>query len=141
MKGLKHRLAAGAQLFNITILLPKEKVVVNSKQGQMSVNISGRSGQAVASLLRRLKLSYQGNESYGKIRISGKAIKNWLRPEHISFQLSTHLANGIGIGVDLGQQQRAIRLQQLSIQHHDDEEDEEEEIKASQTSKEARYFS
>ncbi|XP_057817659.1 pentatricopeptide repeat-containing protein MRL1, chloroplastic isoform X5 [Cryptomeria japonica] len=114
LKGLKHRLAAGAQLFNITLLLPIEKVVVNSKKVQMSVNISGRTGQAVASLLRRLNLLYQGNEAYGKIRISGKAIKHWFRPKDNYFHLSTrtintHLAKGIG------HQQRAIRLQQLSI--------------------------
>lgn len=121
LKGLKYRLAAGALPPNITIRLPVEKMPINSVKGQKLLNVSGRAGQAVASLLRRLNLPYQGNETYGKIRISGRVIRHWLRPKSYlpssmfpgrtldsSFPKS-HLHKGI---VD---QQRMIRTEDLSI--------------------------
>eukprot|EP01018_Ginkgo_biloba_P016713 Gb_33501 [translate_table: standard] len=121
LKGLKHRLAAGAQLPNITVRLPVEKVPVTSVKGQKVVSVSGRTGQVVGALLRRLNLPYQGNEAYGKIRISGKAIKHWLRPKSYSpsIQFSgkvlgssspvSHLAKSIN------EQQRTIRTEDLSF--------------------------
>jgi pentatricopeptide repeat protein len=121
LKGLKYRLAAGALLPNITVRLPVEKMPVNSVKGQKLVNVSGRTGQAVAALLRRLNLPYQGNETYGKIRISGRVIRHWLSPKSYppsskfpgrtldSSCPNSHLGKGI---VD---QQRMIRTEDLSI--------------------------
>ena len=40
-----------------------------------------RVSQEVAALLRRLGLSYQGNGSYGKIRINGITIRKWFQPK------------------------------------------------------------
>ncbi|KAF3434611.1 hypothetical protein FNV43_RR21696 [Rhamnella rubrinervis] len=80
-KGLKHRLAAGSTLPNITILLPVEKTQILSTNGEKTITLAGRVGQAVAALLRRLRLPYQGNESNGKIRINGLAMKRWLQPK------------------------------------------------------------
>ncbi|KAG7975836.1 hypothetical protein I3843_06G120200 [Carya illinoinensis] len=81
LKGLKHRLAAGAKLPNITILLPSEKTQVLSPKGERTINLAGRVSQAVAALLRRLGLQYQGNESYGKIRINGLVLRRWFQPK------------------------------------------------------------
>ncbi|KAH8510452.1 hypothetical protein H0E87_008130 [Populus deltoides] len=81
LKGLKHRLAAGAKLPNVTILLPVEKAQVITLEGEKTINVAGRISQAVASLLRRLGLPYQGNESYGKIRINGISLRRWLQPK------------------------------------------------------------
>lgn len=121
LKGLKYRLAAGARLPNITVRLPVEKMPVNSINGQKLVNVSGRTGQAVAALFRRLNLPYQGNETYGKIRISGGVMRHWLSPKSYppsskfpgmtldSSCPNSHLGKGI---VD---QQRMIRTEDLSI--------------------------
>lgn len=40
-----------------------------------------RVSQAVAALLRRFGLQYQGNESYGKIRINGLVLRRWFQPK------------------------------------------------------------
>ncbi|CAK7329569.1 unnamed protein product [Dovyalis caffra] len=77
LKGLKHRLAAGAKLPNVTILLPIEKAQIMTLEGGKQSMIS----QAIASLLRRLGLPYQGNESYGRIRINGISLRRWLQPK------------------------------------------------------------
>ncbi|XP_078448324.1 pentatricopeptide repeat (PPR) superfamily protein isoform X2 [Wolffia australiana] len=81
LKTLRHRLAAGAKLPNVTILLATEKTKVISIHGEKTVAVAGRIGQAVGSLLRRLGLQYQGDEAYGKIRISGLALKRWMQPK------------------------------------------------------------
>ncbi|KAH9605487.1 hypothetical protein KSS87_011863 [Heliosperma pusillum] len=80
LKGLKHRLAAGAQLPSITILLSVETTKVSSSAGEKTINVSGRVSQTVGALLRRLRLPYQGNESQGKIRITGLSMKKWFQP-------------------------------------------------------------
>ncbi|KAK4401470.1 Pentatricopeptide repeat-containing protein MRL1, chloroplastic [Sesamum angolense] len=81
LKGLKHRLAAGAKLPNVQILLPIEKAQIQTSAGEKMINVASRISQAVAALLRRLGLSYQGNESYGKIRINGVIIRKWFQPK------------------------------------------------------------
>ncbi|KAK2978321.1 hypothetical protein RJ640_017172 [Escallonia rubra] len=88
LKGLKHRLAAGARI-----------------------------SQAVAALLRRLGISYLGNESYGKIRINGVVVKRWFlpklasrfsgKPSYLSYQ--SRLSRGIT------HQQRNIRSGNLYL--------------------------
>ncbi|XP_020598336.1 pentatricopeptide repeat-containing protein MRL1, chloroplastic isoform X2 [Phalaenopsis equestris] len=120
LKGLKHRLAAGARLPYITILLPRGKTVIQSPIGDRSVYIATRVGQAVGSLLRRLGLRYQGDESHGKIRINGLTLKRWFKPKHASSSInarhgdlilaSERLAKGIA------DQQRKIRSKNLSLE-------------------------
>ncbi|XP_038901397.1 pentatricopeptide repeat-containing protein MRL1, chloroplastic isoform X2 [Benincasa hispida] len=118
LKGLKHRLAAGSRLPNIMILLPNETTQILSPKGEKTINLAGRVGQAVAALLRRLGLPYQGNGSSGKIRINGLALRRWLQPklsdslsgkpgEFSSFQ--SRLRKGIS------HQQRNIRMGNLSL--------------------------
>ncbi|KAK9108735.1 hypothetical protein Sjap_016795 [Stephania japonica] len=117
LKGLKHRLAAGAKLPNITILLPVENTQTQTPIGLKTIKVAGRVGQAVGALLRRLGLPYQGDESYGKIRINGLAIRRWFQPKLASpftgnpSELNsspTRLAKGIT------NQQRIIRTSNFS---------------------------
>ncbi|XP_050231634.1 pentatricopeptide repeat-containing protein MRL1, chloroplastic [Mercurialis annua] len=118
LKGLKHRLAAGAKLPSVNILLPIETTQIKTPEGEKTINVAGRLGQDVASLLRRLGLPYQGNESYGKIRINGISLRRWLQPklsspfserqEDLSFSLSR-------LGKGITHQQRNIRTGDLSM--------------------------
>lgn len=118
LKGLKHRLAAGAKIPNITILLPVEQSHTQTPTGEKTIKIAGRINRAVAALLRRLGLPYQGNESFGKIRINGVIVKKWFQPKlesPFSFQQTglgfsqTRLRRGIS------HQQRSIRTGNLSL--------------------------
>ncbi|GER50302.1 pentatricopeptide repeat-containing protein [Striga asiatica] len=129
LKGLKHRLAAGVKLPNVTILLPVEKTQIQTSSGEKIVNIAGsyskdgchfnKISQAVAALLRRLGLSYIGNESYGKIRINGVTIRTWFQPKlrsrfdanNMDFSSSVrHLGSGIS------RQQFEIRTDHFSLE-------------------------
>uniref|UniRef100_A0A5B7AQ15 PROP1-like PPR domain-containing protein n=1 Tax=Davidia involucrata TaxID=16924 RepID=A0A5B7AQ15_DAVIN len=114
LKGLKHRLAAGAKLPNITILLPIEKTQIQSPNGEKTINLAGRISQAIAALLRRLRLPYQGNESYGKIRINGIAVKRWFRPK-LASPFSGKQTELSWLGKGITHQQRNIRTGNLSL--------------------------
>ncbi|KAL0365600.1 UNVERIFIED_CONTAM: Pentatricopeptide repeat-containing protein MRL1, chloroplastic [Sesamum angustifolium] len=132
LKGLKHRLAAGsnlhfsvllhycAKLPNVHILLPIEKAQIQTSAGEKMINIASRISQAVAALLRRLGLSYQGNESYGKIRINGVIIRKWFQPKLGSpyrekkIDLSSSSIRHLGSGIS--RQQRKIRTVHLSLE-------------------------
>ncbi|PIA55520.1 hypothetical protein AQUCO_00700073v1 [Aquilegia coerulea] len=113
LKGLKHRLAAGAKLPHINIVLPVEKTQVLTSKKEKTINLAGRVGQRVGALLRRLGICYQGNESNGKIRINGLSVKRWLQPKLIP------AINGKPQDLSLGEritiQQRDIRMSKLSI--------------------------
>ncbi|KDP27602.1 hypothetical protein JCGZ_19607 [Jatropha curcas] len=119
LKGLKHRLAAGARLPNITILLPTETAQVKVPEGEKTINIAARVSQDVAALLRRLRLHYQGNESYGKIRINGISLKRWFQPKlAYPFSGKPEELNSslLRIGKDISHQQRNIRTGNLSLE-------------------------
>ncbi|XP_018841411.1 pentatricopeptide repeat-containing protein MRL1, chloroplastic isoform X2 [Juglans regia] len=119
LKGLKHRLAAGAKLPNVTILLPLEKTqLLSPKGGDKTINLAGRVSQAVAALLRRLGLQYQGNESYGKIRINGLVLRRWFQPKlHVSPFMGKPgdwSSSQSRLGKGITHQQRDIRTGNLS---------------------------
>ncbi|CAA6655940.1 unnamed protein product [Spirodela intermedia] len=101
LKKENRNVAYSARLPNITILLPTEKTRMLSINGEKTITLAGRIGQAVGSLMRRLGLQYQGDESYGKIRISGSSSLSWKQPLLTSSQ--ARLAKGIV------EQQRSIR--------------------------------
>ncbi|XP_059314334.1 pentatricopeptide repeat-containing protein MRL1, chloroplastic isoform X1 [Lycium ferocissimum] len=118
LKALKHRLAAGAKIPNISILLPVAESHIQTPTGEKTIKIAGRINQAIASLLRRLGLPYPGNESCGKIRINGVIVKRWFQPKfespfswkHTGLSFSpTRLRKGIS------HQQRDIRAGNLSL--------------------------
>ncbi|XP_062205447.1 pentatricopeptide repeat-containing protein MRL1, chloroplastic-like isoform X2 [Phragmites australis] len=113
LRSLKHRLAAGARLPNVTILLPTEKKQVDLDEREKTIKLAGRIGQAVGALLRRLGISYQGEESHGRMRINGLTLRRWFNPKLKStsstaapadlLPLPSRLAKGIA------DQQREIR--------------------------------
>uniref|UniRef100_A0ACD5TPR5 Uncharacterized protein n=1 Tax=Avena sativa TaxID=4498 RepID=A0ACD5TPR5_AVESA len=113
LKSMKHRLAAGARLPNVTILLPTEKKQVDLDEREKTLKLAGRVGQAVGSLLRRLGIKYQGEESHGRMRINGLTLRRWFNPKFTStpstvapaelLPVSSRLAKGIA------DQQRDIR--------------------------------
>lgn len=118
LKGLKHRLAAGVKLPNIVIVLPIEKTQILSPKGRKIVNLSGRISQAIAALLRRLGLSYIGNESYGKIRINGVIVRRWLQPKFdspFSGKPTDFSSSQSRLGRGITNQQRSIRTGNLSF--------------------------
>ncbi|KAK7264209.1 hypothetical protein RJT34_31814 [Clitoria ternatea] len=118
LKGLKHRLAAGARLPNVIILLPVKNIEVASPKGEKILNIAGRVGQEVAALLRRLQIPYHGTESKGKLRINGLALKKWFQPKLMSpfsgkpGDWSSSLSR---LGRSISHQQRNIRTGNLSM--------------------------
>ncbi|XP_042507893.1 pentatricopeptide repeat-containing protein MRL1, chloroplastic isoform X2 [Macadamia integrifolia] len=119
LKGLKHRFAAGARLPNVIILLPVEKRQITSPKGDKPINLAGKMGQETGAMLRRLRLPYQGNESYGKIRINGLALKRWFQPKlHAPFsgkpaKLSSSQTR---LGEGISDQRRNIRAGNLSLE-------------------------
>ncbi|KVH96510.1 Pentatricopeptide repeat-containing protein [Cynara cardunculus var. scolymus] len=115
LKGLKHRLAAGVKLPNISIVLP---VVKTQIEGDKTMNVAGRVTQAISALLRRLRISYIGNESFGKIRINGVVVKKWLSPKlAINYGgKPTDYYNYSRLGRGIINQQRHIRSGNLSYE-------------------------
>ncbi|KAL5791128.1 hypothetical protein ACOSQ2_006016 [Xanthoceras sorbifolium] len=117
LKGLKHRLAAGAKLPNVTILLPVDKTQFVSAEGEKTINLAERMSQAITSLLRRLGLTYQGNESSGKIRINGLSLKRWLQPKLATpFSGKPGELSSFQLGKGITHQQRNIRTGNLSLE-------------------------
>ncbi|CAN6463582.1 unnamed protein product [Victoria cruziana] len=117
LKGLRHRLAAGAKIPSIIILLPIQKIPVPSEEDKI-VCVSGRVGQAVGALLRRLNLSYQGSESSGKIRISGLTMKRWFQPRldsHYDLRPTQLSSSTSRLARRIADQQRNIRGSNLSL--------------------------
>ncbi|XP_019413425.1 PREDICTED: pentatricopeptide repeat-containing protein MRL1, chloroplastic isoform X1 [Lupinus angustifolius] len=118
LKGLKHRLAAGARLPNTIILLPIEKTGVLLPKGKKIINLSGRVGQTIGALLRRLQIPYKGNESSGKLRINGLALKIWFQPKlasPFSGKPGDWSSSQSRLGKSISHQQRNIRTGNLSL--------------------------
>lgn len=77
-----------------------------------------RISQAVASMLRRLGLPYQGNESRGKIRINGLAMRRWCEPKlagPFSGKVDELSSSQSRLGTGISLQQRKIRTGNLSL--------------------------
>ncbi|KAF5198471.1 Pentatricopeptide repeat-containing protein mrl1 protein [Thalictrum thalictroides] len=117
LKGLKHRLAAGAKLPNINIVLPVEKTQVLTSKEEKTIKLAGRVGQRVGALLRRLGIRYQGSESNGKIKINGLSLKRWLQPKIVSAingKPQDLNSSEMSLGKRIKDQQRDIRMSNLS---------------------------
>ncbi|KAK9677765.1 hypothetical protein RND81_11G165200 [Saponaria officinalis] len=118
LRGLKHRLAAGAKLPTINILLSVETTKFSSSDGEKIINVSGRVSQTVGALLRRLRLPYQGNESHGKIRITGLSVKRWFQPKlnaSLGGKQSELGLFQLGLTQGILNQRRSIRTGSLSL--------------------------
>ncbi|KAF9623730.1 hypothetical protein IFM89_004811 [Coptis chinensis] len=125
LKGLKHRLAAGARLPNINIVLPVEKTQVLTPKGEKTIKLAGRVGQSIGALLRRLGLPYQGNESYGKIRINGISVKRWFQPKLASPHSGKppEFNSELRLGKGISGQQRDIRMRNLYLDVRGDDQE------------------
>ncbi|EYU37881.1 hypothetical protein MIMGU_mgv1a002592mg [Erythranthe guttata] len=118
LKGLKHRLAAGVKLPNVLVLLPVEPTQIQTSAGEKMINFADRRSQALAALLRRLGLSYQGNESFGKMKLNGLTIRMWLQPELGTPFGGKKIDRGPPLrrlGSDLSRQRQKIRTGHLSF--------------------------
>lgn len=84
----------------------------------VKTSLFDRIGQSVAALLRRLGLPYQGNESHGKIKISGLAMKRWFQPKLASFtgKPGEFGSSQLWLGKGITHQQRDIRTGNLSLE-------------------------
>ncbi|KAI3803999.1 hypothetical protein L1987_32166 [Smallanthus sonchifolius] len=119
LKGLRHRLAAGVKLPNISILLPTVKAQIKAPMGDKTMNVAGRVTQGISALLRRLRISYIGNESFGKIRINGVVVKKWLSPKLSSpygGKPTDFVSSNSRLGKGISNQQRHIRSGNLSFE-------------------------
>lgn len=70
-------------------------------------------GRAVSAMLRRLGLPYKGNESHGKVRISGIALRRWFKPK-VSFtsyagKAADFTSSKFHLAKEITNQQRNIR--------------------------------
>ncbi|CAI9104678.1 OLC1v1003401C2 [Oldenlandia corymbosa var. corymbosa] len=118
LKGLKHRLAAGVKLPNLSIMLPLEETRIQTPSGEKIIKVAGRASQAVAAMLRRLGLQYIGHESRGKIRVNGVVVKKWFQPKldsHFSGQRMNLSLSQRRLGKGISYQQRNIRTGNLSL--------------------------
>eukprot|EP00250_Pteridium_aquilinum_P009708 c18875_g1_i1 orf=314-2758(-) len=118
LKGLKHRVAAGARIPTINIILgvtDTELSVPNSKQEEVS--LVSRTGQAVAGLLRKLRLNFYGHESSGKLKVSASAVKYWLQPRPEKTRTSNLISGRqhSSLAKKLAEQQRMFRYAESSM--------------------------
>ncbi|KAI5055020.1 hypothetical protein GOP47_0030165 [Adiantum capillus-veneris] len=117
-KGLKHRVAAGARIPSIKVILGvtrSELSIPDSKQEE--VPLLSRTSQAVTGLFRMLKLNFYGHESSGLLRVSASAIKEWLQPKPEWLQVSP-LATGprhSSLAQRIVEQQRMLRYMRPSM--------------------------
>jgi len=77
-----------------------------------------RAGQAIGALLRRLQIPHQGNESNGKLRIHGVALKKWFQPKltsPFSGKPGDWSSSISRLGKGISHQQRNIRVGNLSL--------------------------
>jgi len=112
----------GARVPAVTIKLHVEKKeTYRPKGGLISLTIANKTGQAIAALLRRLRLRAQGNESAGELRLTVLELQKWLRPQP-STSTTPALKNPFAVleqgghspysllAKTIADQQRAIRL-------------------------------
>lgn len=109
-----------ARVYLVAVELAVESLVLNRPELRRSVTVqlAGSTGQAVAALLRRLDIRFQGPESRGKLRILAASLQKRLRntggavlqPEPVVFRLVDPGAPEARLAKSIAEQQRAIRM-------------------------------
>ncbi|CAN8327626.1 unnamed protein product [Cochlearia groenlandica] len=116
-KGLKHRLAAGAKIPHINMIISTEEKEITTPKGEKTIDLSGRVGQEIGALLRRLGIPYHRKDS--KLRINGVSLKNWFQPKLDSpFSRKPgdlRSSSQVPLGNQISRQQRSIRLGNFSL--------------------------
>lgn len=80
LKDLKHRHDKGLYLNSVKLIFSVElKEAFTARGGFRRIQVPSRTGEAVMTLLRKLRIKYEGHESSGDVTISTSAIRNWLR--------------------------------------------------------------
>ncbi|VYS64912.1 unnamed protein product [Arabidopsis thaliana] len=117
-KGLKHRLAAGAKIPHINLIISIQEKEIRTPEGEKTIDLTGRVGQEIGALLRRLDIPYHRKDS--RLRINGVSLKNWFQPK-----LDSPFSGGkpgdlrssqVPLGNQISRQQRSIRLGNLSLE-------------------------
>ncbi|CAN6918152.1 unnamed protein product [Brassica oleracea] len=116
-KGLKHRLAAGAKIPHINLIISIEEKEITTPEGEKTIDLAGWVGQDISALLRRLGIPYHRKDA--KLRINGVALKNWFQPK-LDSPFSTKpgdlRSSQVPLGNQITRQQRSIRLGNLSLE-------------------------
>ncbi|KAG2244113.1 hypothetical protein Bca52824_094055 [Brassica carinata] len=116
-KGLKHRLAAGAKIPHINLIISMEEKEITTPEGEKTIELAGRAGQEISALLRRLGIPYHRKDS--KLRINGVSLKNWFQPK-LDSPFSTKpgdlRSSQVPLGNQITRQQRSIRLGNFSLE-------------------------
>ncbi|KAJ0252142.1 Pentatricopeptide repeat-containing protein [Hirschfeldia incana] len=116
-KGLKHRLAAGAKIPHINLIISIEEKEITTPEGEKTIDLAGRVGQEISALLRRLGIPYHRKDD--RLRINGVALKNWFQPK-LDSPFSTKpgdlRSSQVPLGNQITRQQRSIRLGNLSLE-------------------------
>ncbi|XP_010447032.1 PREDICTED: pentatricopeptide repeat-containing protein MRL1, chloroplastic isoform X2 [Camelina sativa] len=117
-KGLKHRLAAGAKIPHINLIISMEEKDFTTPEGEKTIDLTGRVGREIGALLRRLGIPYHRKDS--RLRINGVSLKNWFQPKvdsPFSGGKPGHLRSSqVPLGNQISRQQRSIRLGNLSLE-------------------------
>ncbi|XP_024542518.1 pentatricopeptide repeat-containing protein MRL1, chloroplastic [Selaginella moellendorffii] len=123
LKALRRRCAAGAELPFVIIKFETTRKSVILPDGRVkAITVTRRNGQALAALLRKLKLRFNGKESLGKIRLHPVALSQWFKPSAATPSPSSPakarvdhanlgvLPRPLMLGKSIAEQQRAIRM-------------------------------
>ncbi|XP_010444965.1 PREDICTED: pentatricopeptide repeat-containing protein MRL1, chloroplastic-like [Camelina sativa] len=117
-KHLKHRLAAGAKIPHINLIISMEEKDFTTPEGEKTIDLTGRVGREIGALLRRLGIPYHRKDS--RLRINGVSLKNWFQPKvdsPFSGGKPGHLRSSqVPLGNQISRQQRSIRLGNLSLE-------------------------
>ncbi|CAA7016549.1 unnamed protein product [Microthlaspi erraticum] len=115
-KGLKHRLAAGAKIPHINVIITVEEKELTIPEREKTIDLAGRVGQEISALLRRLGIPYHRKDS--RLRINGVSLKNWFQPKldsPFSSKPGDLRSSQVPLGNQISRQQRSIRLGNLSL--------------------------
>eukprot|EP00850_Spirogloea_muscicola_P005250 SM000023S07706 [mRNA] locus=s23:1070850:1076326:- [translate_table: standard] len=119
LKAMKSRHQRDERLHPMTILLrvEEQEVLTKSQGGIKHVKLASRTGQAIAALLRRMGIAYQGSESVGRLKLTASALSKWMKlsPATVNGVQALYPAHAPGppfqqLAKGIVQQQRAIRM-------------------------------
>lgn len=92
LKDLKQRQELGLYLNSVKLIFAVEvKEVFTANGGFRRVRVSSRTGQAVKTLLRKLRINYRDYDSVGEVTITNSAIRNWFRAAQRAHQRSVSM--------------------------------------------------
>jgi hypothetical protein len=100
------------------LIISIQEKEIRTPEGEKTIDLTGRVGQEIGALLRRLDIPYHRKDS--RLRINGVSLKNWFQPK-----LDSPFSGGkpgdlrssqVPLGNQISRQQRSIRLGNLSLE-------------------------